>query len=259
MSAQYNDNQIAGNGALEPISGDHVASISRRDSLKLLAALVASSLLPSLTGCEPNSPPPSMTMTDPKAHWPQLQLAPITSKGYGKDPALIQGAPWPLTMTAAQLGLTAIVCDILLPRDGQSPSASELNVPTVLDEWISAPYPDQQSDRVTLLSVLAWLNDEATQRFSVDFKQATSAQRLQIFDDIAYDKTANPERFARIIPAFSRFRSIAVAAYYCTPTGSQELGYLGNVPIAGDYPGPSAEAKAHLSQVLAKLGLSEYA
>jgi hypothetical protein len=259
MSAQYNDNQITGNSALEPINGDHVASISRRDSLKLLAALVASSLLPSLTGCEPSPTSTPTTIADAKTHWPQLQLAPITSKGYGKDPTLIQGAPWPLTMTPAQLGLTAIVCDILLPRDGQSPSASELNVPTVLDEWISAPYPDQQSDRVTLLSVLAWLNDEATQRFGVDFKQATSAQRLQIIDDIAYNKAENPERFARIIPAFSRFRSIAVAAYYCTPTGSQELGYLGNVPIAGDYPGPSAEAKAHLSQVLAKLGLSEYA
>lgn len=259
MSAQYNDNQITGNSALEPINGDHVASISRRDSLKLLAALVASSLLPSLTGCEPSPTSTPTTIADAKTHWPQLQLAPITSKGYGKDPALIQGAPWPLTMTPAQLGLSAIVCDILLPRDGQSPSASELNVPTVLDEWISAPYPDQQSDRVTLLSVLAWLNDEATQRFGVDFKQATSAQRLQIIDDIAYNKAENPERFARIIPAFSRFRSIAVAAYYCTPTGSQELGYLGNVPIAGDYPGPSAEAKAHLSQVLAKLGLSEYA
>ncbi len=257
MSARSNNNnQINVNSTLTT-SGDHVASISRRDSLKLLAALVASSLLPSLTGCEPS--PTSAPIADAKAHWPQLQLAPLTSKGYGKDPTLIQGAPWPLTMTPTQLGLTAIVCDILLPRDGQSPSASELNVPTVLDEWISAPYPDQQSDRLTLLSVLAWLNDEATQRFGMDFKQASSAQRLQIIEDIAYNKAENPERFARIIPAFSRFRAIAVAAYYCTPTGSQELGYLGNVPIAGDYPGPSDEAKAHLSQVLAKLGLSEYA
>ncbi len=239
---------------------DHVASISRRDSLKLLGALLASSLLPGLTGCEPTPPTGLLTTaTDAKTHWPLLQLTPIISKGYGKDPLLIQGAPWPLTMTPAQLTMTSIVSDILLPRDGQSPSASELNVPTVLNEWISAPYPDQQHDRVTLLSVLAWLDDEAMLRFGVNFQQADSAKRLQIIDDIAYSSPEAPARFARIIAAFSRFRAIAVAAYYCTPAGSQELGYQGNVPIAGDYPGPSAEAKAHLSQVLATLGLSEFA
>jgi hypothetical protein len=50
-----------------------------------------------------------------------------------------------------------------------------------------------------------------------------------------------------------------LAAFFCTPEGCKDIGYLGNVPIAGDYPGPSDEAKAHLDQVLAELGLSEYA
>ncbi|NRA79786.1 MAG: gluconate 2-dehydrogenase subunit 3 family protein, partial [Pseudoalteromonas sp.] len=55
------------------------------------------------------------------------------------------------------------------------------------------------------------------------------------------------------------FKELVLAAFFCTPEGCKDIGYLGNVPIAGDYPGPSDEAKAHLDQVLAELGLSEYA
>ena len=42
--------------------------------------------------------------------------------------------------------------DILLPEDSQLPSASQVGVVEVLDEWISAPYPDQQQDRTLLLA-----------------------------------------------------------------------------------------------------------
>jgi hypothetical protein len=34
---------------------------------------------------------------------------------------------------------------------------------------------------------------------------------------------------------------------------------MGNVPISGDYPGPSKEAKDHIDGVLEELGLSEFA
>ena len=54
-----------------------------------------------------------------------------------------------------------------------------------------------------------------------------------------------------------RSQELVLAAFFCTPEGCKDIGYLGNVPIAGDYPGPSDEAKAHLDQVLAELGLSE--
>ena len=35
----------------------------------------------------------------------------------------------------------------------------------------------------------------------------------------------------------------------------RELGYQGNVAIAGDYPGPTEAAMAHLNEQLEKLGL----
>ncbi len=48
-------------------------------------------------------------------------------------------------------------------------------------------------------------------------------------------------------------------AYFASPEGTKDLGYIGNIPIAGDYPGPTPEAIAHLDTILDELGLTEYA
>ena len=50
---------------------------------------------------------------------------------------------------------------------------------------------------------------------------------------------------------------LTTGAYYTSEQGIEELGYVGNVAIQGDYPGPTKEALAHLEQVLADLKLSK--
>ncbi len=244
--------------SLAPAYTNH---LSRRDSLKLLAALAASAMLPALSGCEPTPTAKTASGTTSTAHWPELKLQPITAKGYGKDPNLIipPEAPWPLTLTPAQLSLLALLSDIIVPREGQSPSASAVQVPTVIDEWVSAPYPNQQRDRLTILSALAWLDDEAAMRFSQPFTALGTPQQLAIIDDIAYDNGQTPLQFQRIAKAFARLRNLVLAAYFCTPEGIKDIGYLGNVPIAGAYPGPTPEAYSHLNKTLAELGLSDFA
>src|SRR5690606_10464582 len=121
--------------------------------------------------------------------------------------------------------------DIIVPQEGQSPSASAVQVPSVIDEWVSAPYPSQQRDRLTILSALAWLDDEAALRFSKPFTALSSAQQLAIIDDIAYDNEQTPSQFQRIAKAFGRLRNLVLAAYFCTPEGIKDIGYLGNVAI----------------------------
>jgi len=235
--------------------------LTRRESLKLLAALAASAMLPALpaTGSTTTGDVAGGAAGD--GHWPQLELQPVTARGYGKDPDLMTPpeAPWPLTLTPAQLSLLAVLSDIIVPAEGQSPSASEVQVPTVVDEWVSAPYPAQQHDRLTILSALAWLDDEAALRFSQGFTALGRPQQLAIIDDIAYDNDQTPRQFRRIAGAFARLRNLVLAAYFCTPDGMEDIGYLGNVAIAGDYPGPTPEAYRHLETVLAELGLGEFA
>jgi len=55
---------------------------------------------------------------------------------------------------------------------------------------------------------------------------------------------------------FRLLRHLVCGAYYSSPAGLKALGYVGNVPLVGDYPGPSAAALDHLQKQLAMLGLS---
>jgi hypothetical protein len=107
---------------------------------------------------------------------------------------------------------------------------------------------------VMILSGLAWLDTESTARFGKTFAQAGDAQQRAIFDSIAFKANIKPgyERPARF---FARLRSLLMGGFYSLPEGMKDIGYIGNAPIAGGYPGPTPEAMAHLNAALAKLGI----
>jgi hypothetical protein len=230
--------------------------LTRRQSLKWLGVLSAGLSLPLISGCE------TLAISAAKlaGHWPDLKLEPITGEGYGTDPNLVTPptSSWPLTMTVAQRELVSVLADTLIPRDANNPSASEVNVTDVIDQWVSAPYESFQSDRMEILSGLVWLDEESTRRFNSNFVQASPGQQLEIIDDIAYEKAESQLRFAYISRVFDGFRTLVVIAYFSSQEGTRELGYQGNVPIAGDYPGPTPEAFTHLEGVLHNLGLADY-
>lgn len=248
MAKSKNENQIF----------QYTSSLTRRDSLKWLGALSLSALLPSISGCDDTARVVVDKNTLATGHWPNLELKPINVSGYGKDPNLIipPKSPWPKTLSPDELTTVAILADILVPRDGEVPSASEVNVPDVIDEWVSAPYSSQQNDRLTILSSIVWLDDEAKLRFGKSFNTLSNAQHLSIIDDIAYQKDDLPTEFVNIAEAFSRFRKLTLAAFFCTPQGTKDIGYIGNTPISGDYPGPTKEAMEHLDKVLGTLNLA---
>ncbi|HEX5788104.1 MAG TPA: gluconate 2-dehydrogenase subunit 3 family protein [Woeseiaceae bacterium] len=239
-------------------AGDRGRRLSRRESLQWLAAMLAGGTMAMAeAGRAAARRSDSFTGAD-AGHWPALKLPAVTAAGYGTDPDLVlpRRAPWPTTLSDGELATVAVLADILVPREGTVPSASELHVPDVVDEWISAPYAPQHEDRVAILSLLIWLDDEAGRRYGGSFGDIGAAQRLAIVDEIAWFDTA--AEFRRPAAAFDRLRRIVLGAFYCTPEGRAELGYLGGQVIAGDYPGPTAEAQAHLSKALAALGLEPY-
>jgi hypothetical protein len=170
--------------------------------------------------------------------------------GYGTDPDLWRryraGELWPLTLTAAQRRTAAALCDLIIPRDAESPSASAVGVVDFIDEWVSAPYPQPQEDRPVLLEGLAWLDGEAERRFARPFASLSEMEQRAIGDDICHAPTAQP-RFADAAVFFARYRDLTVGGFYTTPQGRSDLGYLGNVPRAS-FEGPPRE-------LLARLGL----
>ena len=51
------------------------------------------------------------------------------------------------------------LADLILPAEGDYPAPSKLGTPAFINEWISAPYPDQHRDRVLIVNGLAWPSD----------------------------------------------------------------------------------------------------
>jgi hypothetical protein len=219
-----------------------LVSVDRRITLKwLMGAMAAGQLAACGQGAKGSS-------------WPELEA--ITAAGIGEDPDLINPVvPWPLTLSPAQLALIAGLVDLILPGEGAIPSPSQVGVPAFIDEWVSAPYPDQHRDRVLIINGLAWLDEEAKVRHGAPFLRVEERAQTAILDDIAFKEKVKPglEKPAEF---FTRLRSLTLGAFYTTPEGWADIGYLGNRPSSGDYAGPPPEALAHIRGVIEGLGLT---
>ena len=172
----------------------------------------------------------------------------VKAQGYGPDPSMVKiynpGDVWPLTLNDTQRRATVALCDVMIPADESSPSASAVGVPDFIDEWVSSPYPGQAGDRTTILNGLAWIDAESQLRHGANFADLSLAQQTGICDDICDPKVAKPEH-AAAVRFFKRFRDLAAGGYYTTPQGMEAIGYVGNTPLA-EFPGPPIEALRHV-------------
>jgi hypothetical protein len=156
------------------------------------------------------------------------------AKGYGTDPKLAkpEPAPWPRLLSDEELQAAAILADFILPASGAAPAASALGVPDFIDEWVSAPYPDQLKDRPVIRDGLKAL----AKKDGADRTAAMTSLR------------SSGDAF------FKRFRALTIGAYYTTEEGFKDIGYIGNIAREVDE-GPSEAVKAALEVQLKKLGL----
>jgi hypothetical protein len=163
--------------------------------------------------------------------------------GYGADPDLQRiyspGDLWPLTLSERQRGAAAALCDVIIPSDAHSPSASAVGVVDFIDEWISAPYPRHQQDRTLVLSGLQWLDEEALRRHSTLFAALSGEQQAAMCEQICYAPEAHPS-VVHVATSFARYRDLTAAGFYTTPAGRKDLQYVGNVALA-KFEGPPRE------------------
>ncbi|HSH95303.1 MAG TPA: gluconate 2-dehydrogenase subunit 3 family protein [Roseimicrobium sp.] len=172
--------------------------------------------------------------------------------GYGTDPNLMKsykpGELWPRTLTDKQLAAATGLCDVIIPADTKSPSASKVGVPDFIDEWVSAPYDQQVLDRPVIIEGLGWIDEESQKRFKKVFADLSEAEQVQICDDICYPPNAKPE-FKKAATFFSKFRNLTLGGFYTTRDGWRDIQYVGNLPVFGPFKGPPPA-------VLQKLGLA---
>jgi hypothetical protein len=230
------------------VHGDR-RGVTRREAMQWVLAAVGASALPTSSGgAFAQEEGRNIVSQEDAARLPD----PLYKGGYGMDPKLVPphkpGAFWPLTFDEKQRRIATVLADTIIPADDLGPAASEAGVVAMLDEWISAPYPQQRSDRAVILDGFAWLDAHASERFGEPFAGLAPERIEAICDDLCYAPEAKPE-FQQGAAFFSRFRNLCAGAYYATPAGWKAIGYVGNVPLVS-FDGPPPE-------VLAKLGVEQ--
>ena len=129
--------------------------IDRRQALKVMAIAAAA---PTLAQCAPGEEGVDVTAPAPTSN--------PKAAGTAWDPDLVAPTvPWERTLAADELESLAALCDVILPADERSPSASALGAHDFIDEWVSAPYEGNERDLVLIRGGLVWLDREADTRF----------------------------------------------------------------------------------------------
>ena len=163
------------------------------------------------------------------------------ARGYGTDPTVTQPkVTWPMTLTRAQLATLAAVCAVVLPATDGMPSAIELKVPAFVDEWVSAPYPNQKAEREIILSALAALDVAARAAGQPSFAKA--AAPATIFA-AAWAAPVSA-------PLLRTLVQLLTGGYVSTNKGMEAIGFVGNV-ARERFDGPPPRVHAHFDKVVA--------
>jgi hypothetical protein len=131
--------------------------------------------------------------------------------------------------TAAELTTIGILCDIIMPADAKSGSATQAGVPA----YIEFMAKDQPLYQTPLRGGLKWLDIVCVKRFGKAFSLCSAKERIEIVDEIAYPNDVKPE-YTQGASFFTQMRNLTVTGFFTTQMGFDTLGYVGNRPNQWD-------------------------
>ncbi len=126
---------------------------------------------------------------------------------------------------AHEMATIAVLCDIIIPRDEVSGSATDAGVP----DFIAYIVLDKPELQTPLIGGLRWLDLQCLKKFNADFKSCTPAQQIEMVDAIAYPKKAAAE-MKQGVNFFSLMRNLTATGFYTSKIGITDIAYKGNVP-----------------------------
>jgi hypothetical protein len=126
-----------------------------------------------------------------------------------------------------------VLCDLIIPADERSGSATQAGVPEFIDDWIDFRKHESGNDRLEaqIFGGLIWLDRESRELFDKEFADAAADQQKQLLDRVAW-----PERAAKEdhpwVQFFNAFRDLTVSGFFSSKMGVADLPYLGNTAVA---------------------------
>lgn len=127
--------------------------------------------------------------------------------------------------TAHELATVTALCDIIIPADEYSGSASQAGVPA----FIEFTMKDQPSQQTPVRGGIKWLDNQCQKRYGKKFVACTRAQQIEMVDDIAYPEKAKPG-MSQGVAFFNRMRNLTASGFYTSKIGLADIGYVGNTP-----------------------------
>lgn len=127
--------------------------------------------------------------------------------------------------TPHEKATVAVLCDIIIPADDVSGSATQAGVPDFI-EFMAKDKPDFQ---VPLRGGLRWLDLQMIKLYGTSFKDSKPDQQLALVDAIAYPGKAKPQ-MRQGVAFFSLMRNLTATGFFTSEMGIKDLGYKGNTP-----------------------------
>jgi len=134
---------------------------------------------------------------------------------------------------AHQWHTVEVLCDLIIPADERSVSATKAGTPAFIDDWLDFRKREDGNDLLAseVMGGLAWLDQESNRKFGKDFTAAAPDQQKQLLDRIAWPEKAAPEDH-HWVAFFNTFRDLTVSGFFSSQAGVADLPYLGNKAVA---------------------------
>lgn len=193
--------------------------MNRRENLKLLfTGSLGTGLF--LTGCSPEQ-----QASPENALLAGGTIGGRTEEEKQRDQALLSD----VFFTDAERKKLSTLVDIIMPKDDQSPAATEIGVVDFM-EFIMKDMPGYQTP---MRGGLMWLDFESDEKFGKSFNELSVSEVITIVDEVAWPDKASPE-YEGGVRWFNMLRNLTCSGYFSTEAGWKYMGYVGNTPNAWD-------------------------
>ena len=113
--------------------------------------------------------------------------------------------------------------EIIIPADDVSGSAIEAGAP----EFIDLIAANNELFATRLVGGIAWLDRAIEKKSGKNFLDSSIPEQTAMLDQIAFKEKATPENQPGVV-FFSWMRRLTADAFYTSPIGVKDIGYLGN-------------------------------
>jgi hypothetical protein len=127
--------------------------------------------------------------------------------------------------TQHEMATIAVLCDIIIPRDEVSGSATDAKVP----DFIEFIVKDKPQNQTPMRGGLRWLDMQSNKNFEKAFLDCSKEQQITLVDQIAYPEKAKPE-MKQGVSFFNLMRNLTASGFYTSEIGIKDIGYKGNTP-----------------------------